>query len=108
MEYINNIELCGYIGTVSIRNIDENKMAKFSLMVEEAYKDRSGTVIIQTTWFFCTAWDKEGIDFSKIEKGNPVHLTGKVKMLKLVDNNGEDRTTWEVVCKTLKAIEDGK
>lgn len=105
MEFINKIELLGYVGEVKINNIGNTKKADFSLCVHENFDGADGTLLIQTTWFKCSAWEGKDIkNVSNIEKGLFVHLKGRVKALSYTDKNGNDRYVWEVICKELEVL----
>lgn len=104
MEFINKIELCGYIGHINVSNTQDKKVARFSLAIENAYKDAGGGVFVELSWFNCTAWEGKDIDLSKLEKGTMVHLTGRVKMQRYLSSSENERVTWEVQCKTLEVV----
>ena len=104
MEFINKIELCGIVGNVTTSTVGGSTIARFSLCVEQAYNSADGTAIIETTWFNCTAWQNDKIkNLSKIQKGKPVHLTGRVKMQHYTAQEG-NRYIWEVLCQELEVL----
>ena len=105
MEFINKIELQGIAGIVTVSTVQANNLARFSLLVEETYKNTDGTPVIQSSWFNCVAWqDKKIKDFNKIKKGATIHLNGRVRMQAYTDASGADRHTWEVVCQKLEIV----
>jgi single-stranded DNA-binding protein len=102
--FINRIELQGVVGNATIQTIQANNVARFSLLVEEAYNGEDGP-IIQSNWFNCVAWQSDTIkELKKIKKGARVHLKGRVKMQGYVDNTGTNRHVWEVVCQELEVL----
>lgn len=109
MEFLNKIELCGIVGSSNITTIGNKKQVRFSLAVEHVYKSE-GNIVIDTTWFNCTAWEGNKIkDLDKVVKGKIVTLTGRVKMQRMITSTGDERSIWEVICNTLKVDEpDGK
>ena len=104
MEFINKIELCGFVGNVTINTIGGITMARFSLCVDNAYKDGTGNNIIEVTWFNCTAWQQGKIkDLSDLRKGSPVHIKGRVRVQQYTDSEG-NKSFWEVICKELEVL----
>ena len=104
MEFINKIELCGYVGNVTIHTVGGTSVARFSLCTEQAYHSSDGTPVIENTWFNCTAWQSDKIkDLTKIQKGKTVHLTGRVKMQQYTAQEG-NRYIWEVLCQELEVL----
>lgn len=57
-----------------------NKVAEFSLAVNEDYKDRDGKKVEQTEWFNVKVWGKlaDVVD-NHIKKGDRVYVEGKQK-----------------------------
>lgn len=105
MEFINKIELQGTVGNLSINTISGKTMAKFSLLIEQEFTSSEGSVVINSTWFSCTAWQGEKIkSLINLKKGAHVHLIGKVKMQSYVDSAGVTRHVWEVVCQELEIV----
>jgi single-stranded DNA-binding protein len=104
MEFINKIELCGIVGNVTNTTVGGTSLSRFSLCVEEAYKNADGTPIIESTWFNCTAWQGEKIkDISKIQKGKAVHLKGRVRMQHYTAQEGS-RYIWEIFCTEVEVL----
>lgn len=105
MEFINKIELQGYISQVSLTNIQDHSVARFSMRTECAYKNNAGIAIVDTTWFSCSAFEGENIDFSAIQKGNAVRVVGRLKERRYMDQEGVERRYFEVVCQSVKLVE---
>lgn len=105
MEYLNRIELRGRVGNVKLNTIAQTSMVKFSLATETVFKAQDGTPVIETTWFNCTAFQSDKINIEAIKTNALLHITGRVKMLRYMDQNGVERTLWEVVCDSLNALE---
>lgn len=102
MEFINKIELCGYVGNVRLTNISGHKSLTFSLVVEQVYENPRGLPIVNSTWFQCVAFEGEKIkDLDKVEKNTPVHITGRMKAERYMDNQGE-KIIYSVLCNSLK------
>ena len=108
MESINKIELLGYVGNVSIQTVGEKRMARFSLCTETVYGSEKGTPVIDNTWFNCTAWESEKIPtVTIIEKGKPIHITGRMRMARYQGKNGIEVPIMEVICQTVEEVKEG-
>ena len=106
MEYLNKIELRGVVGSFQITPMNGTKVARFSLATEFCYKSNTGGIVIDTTWFSCTAWDGDKMpDLDSLQKGSKVHLIGRVGMQRYIDANGCDRQIWEIVASELEILE---
>lgn len=105
MEFINKVELQGYISQVSLTTIQDYPVARFSMYTENAFKNNIGTAIVETTWFSCSAFEGENIDLSAIQKGNAVRVIGRLKERRYVDREGIERRHFEVICQSVKLAE---
>lgn len=105
MEFINKVELQGYINLVSLTTIQDCTVARFSMRTEYAYKNNTGMVVVDTTWFSCSAFEGENIDFSAIQKGNAVRVVGRLKERRYTDQEGVERRYFEVICQSIKLAE---
>ena len=104
MEFINKVEIQGYINSPTFTDIQGKKVARFALATEYAYKVGSMSVV-DTTWFSCIAFENEGIDFSVLQAGNTVNVTGRLKERRYVNKEGTEVRVFEVICKTVKLVE---
>lgn len=97
MEQINKVELQGNVGTVRINEVGDNKVARFSLATNHAYKSKEGDVI-ETTWHNIVAWSNKSMpDFEKIRKGTCLNITGRIKVSKYTANDGTDKQLHEII-----------
>ena len=107
MEQICKIELAGIVGRCNITPVGDSKVARFSLATNYTYNGKDGGIIIDTTWFSCTAWSNDKMpELEKIQKGSKIHLIGRVRMQRYTDAEGCDRQIWEVICSSLEILED--
>ena len=107
MEQICKLELAGVVCRSTITPVGDSKVARFSLATNYTYNGKDGGIIIDTTWFSCTAWEGENMpDLNQIQKGSKVHLIGRVRMQRYTDADGIDRQIWEVICSSLEIVED--
>lgn len=100
MEFINRIELQGFVGNVKVNTIGETKSVRFSLCTQNAYNSESEGTVVDCTWFNCLAWG----DAVQIKKHDIVHLKGRIKEYSYTGVDGADRYTWEVICKELEIL----
>ena len=107
MEFLNKIELRGVVGSVQITPMNGTKVARFSLATNYTYNGRDGGIVIDTTWFSCTAWQGDKITcLDSLQKGSRVHIIGRVRMQRYVDASGGNREIWEIVASELDILEE--
>lgn len=99
MEQINKIELRGNVGKIDIRKVDDRQVANIFLATNYVFRGKDGDPVIDTTWHNITAWDnnKNMPDFTKIKKGDCLHVFGRMKMNRYEDDEGVEKTAYEVV-----------
>ena len=102
MEYINKIELQGFVGTVKRITVGESCNTRFSLCTQTMGQTSQGDTLIENTWFICSIWDASQANL--IEKGSVVHCIGRLKQNSYLDNSGIERTTYEVICSNLSVL----
>lgn len=105
MEFINKIELCGIVSNLSLSEFQNKRMAAFNLLVETTFKGKDNSVAIESTWFSCRAFESDSIDIEAIQKGNTVHLTGRVRERRYVNKDGNEVRFFEVICQSLELVE---
>lgn len=80
-------------------------MAKFSLAVNEGYKDKNGEWQNHTEWFKCVAWGKTAERVEKaVKKGQPLYIEGKIKSRSWEDQDGHTRYAWDVIVNYFRKI----
>ena len=94
MEQLNKIELRGIVGRIELQSVHDAIYARFSVMTDYGYFSKDGTPVIETTWHNCAGWVKpEEVELYKsIRKGDTIHLTGRLRIDRYCDENGNDRT----------------
>lgn len=98
MEQMNRIELKGNVGNIRITDVGDSKVARFSLATNFIYKGRDGDAVVETTWHNIVAWDGRGMpDLTKIGKGTPLYVCGRLRSSKYTAADGSERTSYEVV-----------
>lgn len=107
MEYINKIEIRGVVGNAGITTVGQTKVARFSVATNYSYENQPGGIIIDTTWFTVTAWDKPQVaDAFIAKKGDWVHVKGRVRVQGYIAADGSDRTAFEVIAQDVKLIRE--
>jgi len=107
MEFLNRIELKGVVGRAEINNINNSQVCNFSVVTEYSTVDKERNSIIDTTWFNVSAWSgRDSIpDLTGIQKGAWVRVVGRVRIRKYVAQNGEERSTSDVVAHTVELLQ---
>ncbi len=106
MEQLNRIELKGNVGNVRLSTVGENQVARFSLATNFIYKGKEGDAVIETTWHNVVAWNGRGMpDLTKIEKGQPLYVCGRLRSSKFTGSDGTEKQIYEVIASKI-AFED--
>ena len=90
MEHLSKIELIGRVGAVREQTIGNERVVKFSVAVDTVYRGLGGSSV-STTWFNCTYWGN-----CTIEKGEEVHLEGRMVSHTYMGEDGNPRQSYEV------------
>lgn len=108
MEFLNKIEIAGVVGRSNLTPCGPTTVCNFSVMTEYCYKGNDGGVVVDTLWLSVTAYGpKPGWpDFGKIQKGSKVYVHGRLRAKRYCDEQGIDRTCYEVVAQDLKLVEE--
>ena len=105
MEYLNRIELKGRIGTIRINDVNEAKVAHFSVITEHLYKTREGNVVSEDTWFNVTAWNsREMPDFDKLSKGMPIYVSGRMRTSRYTSADGTEKLYYEILANRIRFV----
>lgn len=107
MEFINKIQLRGVVGKADVTIFpNQSQVCNFSVVTEYSTVDREGNSAIETTWFNVSAWGgREGVaDIHTIQKGVWVEVTGRLRTRKYISQNGEERSTTEIVARKVTLV----
>lgn len=99
MEPLNRIELRGIVGSIRTSNVSNTRVANFSVATNYSYTDKDGRPVIETTWHYVTAY---GI--SNLEKGDKVHVLGRLRARRYLSSDGVERMTYEVIANKVDLI----
>ena len=107
MEQINKTELRGFVGSVTLQEVGEKKVARITVATSLAYNDRNGAAVIETQWHNVKAWEGKYITcLDKLKKGDMVSVTGRLRYTKFHGSDGLDHNSTEILAKKLSIIED--
>ncbi len=98
MEQLNHVELRGNVGSITINEVGEKKVAHVSLATNYVYKGKDGNPIIETSWHNVTIWEGRIFDdLSKITKGGNLYVMGRLKSGKYKSSDNIERTSYEII-----------
>lgn len=100
MEYINRIELRGTVGSVrAMSSTDQRQGLHVSLATQYAYHGRGGEANIDTEWHSVNIWEGKNIppEVWHIQKGDKLHLIGRIKSQKYTGSDGVERSSYDVL-----------
>lgn len=103
---VNRIELRGNVGQdARIVKVGEVSVARFNMATNETFKDKSGNFREETTWHSIVAWSGKGMpDFTLIKKGVCVSVSGRLRVNKYVNGQGEERQFYEVLAFSVELV----
>ena len=105
MEQLNKVELRGVLGVLRVISVGDTRYATMSVATNYCYKDAEGRAVIETTWHLVTAWEgKACADLSSFQKGDRIHVIGRLRNRKYVDNAGIERTQIDIIANLLEKI----
>ena len=96
----NSVRLIGNLGqTPEVKDLSNGKkLAKFSMAINESYKNEAGERVTDTQWHNITAWGKQAELVSKLlKKGSEVAIEGKLTNNTYTDKDGVKRYSTEIV-----------
>ncbi len=106
MEHLNSVTLRGFVGNVRIMDVQDRKVANFSVATNYAFKNSNGEAVIETTWHNVTAWSGcKSVDITAIRKGVAVEVEGRIRTNRYTGSNGESRVIYEVLARDVKIID---
>lgn len=90
MAHLSKIELIGRVGMVNETIVGNERCLRFSVAVDTIYRGVGGSSV-STTWFSCTYWGN-----CDVEKGQEIHLEGRMVGNTYTDIEGNSRQYLEV------------
>ena len=81
-------------------------VANFSLATTRSRKDPSGNWIDDTEWHRIVAWERLAEMASQsLHKGSKVYVEGRIQSRKYTDNQGVERTSFDIVANDLTLLD---
>jgi single-strand DNA-binding protein len=105
---VNKVILIGFLGDApETRFTQQGKpVTKFSVAVNENWKDAQGTKQERVEWFRIVCFGRLAeVSGEYLQRGRHVYLEGRLQTRKWEDRQGEKRTTVEVVASHLRILD---
>jgi single-strand DNA-binding protein len=91
-------------GDPEVRELQQTKVASFSLAVSEKWTDKSGEKKESTEWVSCVAWDKKADLISQyVHKGDQLYIEGKLKTDKY-EKDGQTHYSTKVIITAMEFL----
>ena len=106
MRNYNQIIFKGILGRdARVSDVGDKKVANFSVATEYTTKGKDGNYVVETTWLNVCAWQGYGVcSFDGLVKGAAVSGSGRLRERRYADQQGQERTVYEVVGSDLDVI----
>jgi single-strand DNA-binding protein len=105
---VNKVILIGFLGDApETRFTQQGKpVTKFSVAVNENWKDAQGTKQERVEWFRIVCFGRLAeVSGEYLQRGRHVYLEGRLQTRKWEDRQGEKRTTVEVVASQMRILD---
>lgn len=106
MEFLNKIEIKGIVGRATMQTYGDTYVSNFSVVTEYCSKDKSGLLTTETMWLSCVATTQYNEELFTIQKGDHVHVIGRLRLRRYTDADGNERTLNEVVVQSVEKIDE--
>lgn len=105
MEQLNKVELRGILGTIRLQNVGGSYYAILSVATSYVYTSTDGCAAVETTWHSVRAWEGQGIcDLSTLQKGDKVHVLGRIRQQRYVASDGTERSSYEILANQIEKL----
>ncbi len=109
MEQLNRIEIRGTVGNVKLQAFTENRVARFSVVTNYAYRDKEGAPVIESAWHTVLAREGRSVqNLDKIAKGSKVFVQGKMRYQKYIGSDGGEKFAAEIVADKVVLLDDSE
>ena len=106
MEQLNAVTLRGIIGSVRVTDIQDRKVAHFTVATNYAFKTKDGMVEIEIQWHNVSAWEGNKIaDLTALQKGQSVEVQGRIRNQRYTASDGTERYCTEILAREVKILE---
>lgn len=103
----NKVQLIGNLGAdPEVKTFNGGKtVARFSIATTDAYKDKEGNKVSETTWHNIVAWGRTASVAEKfLKKGSEVAIEGRLSNRSYEDKEGIKRYVTEIIVNELLLI----
>jgi len=99
---LNKVTLVGNVGqSPEIKDLNGNKIAKFSLATSEKYTNKGGEKINNTEWHNIVIFGKlAGVVEKYVKKGDKLYIEGKIKT-NSYEKDGIKRYSTSIICNNM-------
>lgn len=103
---VNKVILLGNVGAdPAIREVNEMKVASFSLATSESYKDKQGNKVEKTEWHNLVVWGALAkVVESYVKKGDKLYVEGKISYRSYEDKEGQQKHITEIKVTELRML----
>ena len=106
LTHLNKVELIGIVGSVKHTNVQDTAHVRFSVATTYAFRDKEGNGVHETTWHSVSCFERAcPEDISKIEKGDKVHVLGRIRVCRYTSPEGEEKTMTEIVASSVELLD---
>ena len=106
LTHLNKVELIGIVGSAKNIKVEGTTLVRFTVATTYAFRDREGNAVYETTWHNVSCFERAcPEDISKIEKGDKVHVLGRIRVCRYTSSEGENRTMTEVVANSVELLD---
>lgn len=99
MKYINEVEIIGRVGSFR----QEAGMSTFSVCTNTVRKDADGSPVVESTWLTIISPG----DIPPLEKGDPVHVTGRIASRNYTSSDGVIHSSHHIVADLVEKVNAG-
>ena len=103
MEFLNKVELQGIVGAVREIQVESQKVFRFSVATDYAYRNPEGAVV-ETTWHNVVAYQPLGESWDWLVKGAMVWVSGRLRTTRFMRSDGSEAYSNEIVAKSIKPV----
>ena len=98
MEHLNRVEIIGTMRDLSVTNIMDTRVARFTVVVNDTFKSSSGETVTRPTFFSCVKFLNGDFGF---KNGDTVHVLGRLKVETFSRSDGSVGAYFEVVANSV-------
>lgn len=103
--FINKAEILGKVGSIRVSEIEDQKMAKLTVVTQHVSKNSDGEAVIINDWHYVSMFNGAGIaDVESIKPGDMVHIHGRLRTQAYVRPDGDEVRMTEIFASKVELI----